>query len=80
MKDHKFHKEVMATLRSMKPEELLTKEREATEELFWLKFKLRSGQLEKSSEVKRTRRMLARIKTLARQVVATKKELEGKSS
>ncbi|MFH1262319.1 MAG: 50S ribosomal protein L29 [Pseudomonadota bacterium] len=65
MKDKQHHKQLMATLRSMKPEELAVRERDLKEELFGLVFKARSGQLEKTAEVRKTRRMIARIKTIA---------------
>lgn len=67
MKDKQHHKELMATLRTLKPEELSVRERDLREELFWLRFKAESGQLEKTSDLKKTRKMLARIQTIGKQ-------------
>ena len=67
MKDKQRHKELMSTLRTLKPEELAVQERDLREELFHLRFKAHSGQLEKNSEIGRTKRMIARIRTLETQ-------------
>ena len=67
MKDKQRHKELISTLRSLKPEELAVRERDLREELFLLRFKAQSGQLEKNSDIQRTRRMIARIRTIETQ-------------
>jgi large subunit ribosomal protein L29 len=65
MKDKQHHKEVIGNLRSLKADELDAKLREVQEELFWLGFKHRSGQLSNTADLKKKRRALARIQTLA---------------
>ena len=67
MKDKQHHKETMTTLRSFKPEELVVREKDLREELFWLRFKARGGQLEKTSEIRKTRKTIARIRTIEKQ-------------
>lgn len=54
-------------LRQMNPEDLRVKERETREEIFKLRLKLRTSQLDNASSYRRARRELARIKTLLRQ-------------
>lgn len=67
MKDKQRHKEMMSTLRSLKPEELAVRERDLREELFHLNFKAQSGQLERNSDIRRTRKTIARIRTIETQ-------------
>ena|SRR5450432_136055 len=55
-------------LRQMTSEELGRNAAELRENLFHLKLKLRTGQLEKTSEFGRVRRELARIATLQREM------------
>lgn len=64
MKDKQRRKEMMATLRTLTPEELNTRQQELQEELFFLRFKAQSGQLERNTDIRKTRRAIARIRTL----------------
>ena len=54
-------------LRQMNAGDLRLKEREAREEIFRLKLKLRTNQLDNPSNYRRARRELARILTLLQQ-------------
>jgi len=54
-------------LREMSPEDLRVKERESREEVFRLKLKLRTNQLDNPAGYRRARKELARIKTVLRQ-------------
>jgi large subunit ribosomal protein L29 len=54
-------------LRQMTAGDLRLKEREAREEIFRLKLKLRTNQLDNPSNYRRARKELARILTLLRQ-------------
>jgi large subunit ribosomal protein L29 len=54
-------------LRQMAPADLAVKEREAREEIFKLRLKLRTNQLDNPANYRKARRELARIKTLMRQ-------------
>lgn len=54
-------------LRQMNAGDLLVKEREAREEVFRLKLKLRTNQLDNPTNYRRARKELARIMTLLRQ-------------
>jgi len=56
-------------LREMSPEDLRVKERESREEVFRLKLKLRTNQLDNPAGYRRARRELARIKTVLRQKI-----------
>ena len=51
-------------LREMSPEDLRVKERETREEVFRLRLKLRTNQLDNPASYRRARRELARIKTV----------------
>ena len=55
-----------AELRDLAPDELGTKERELTDQLFRLRIQKSMGQLESSERIKNVRRDLARIKTFLR--------------
>ncbi|MGA1846804.1 50S ribosomal protein L29 [Deferribacter abyssi] len=59
-------------LRKLSIDELRKKERELKEDLFRLKFKLATGDLENTAQIRETRRDIARIKTILREY-----ELEG---
>lgn len=61
-----------AELRKMTKAELQKKEMELREELFRLKFKLSTADLEDTSKVGKVKRDIARIKTILKE-----KELEG---
>ena len=54
-------------LRQMSAADLAVKEREAREEIFKLRLKLRTNQLDNPANYRKARRELARIKTLMRQ-------------
>ena len=54
-------------LRQMSAADLKLKEREAREEIFRLKLKLRTNQLDNPSNYRRARKELARILTIVRQ-------------
>jgi len=54
-------------LRQMSAADLRVKEREAREEIFRLKLKMRTNQLDNPSNYRRARKELARIMTLLRQ-------------
>ena len=51
-------------LKALGEKELHTKAKELREELFWLKFKNKSGQLDKPSNIEKARRDLARVLTV----------------
>jgi large subunit ribosomal protein L29 len=51
-------------LKQMNPEDLRVKERETREEIFRLRLKLRTSQLDNPASYRRARRELARILTL----------------
>lgn len=57
-------------LREMSCEDLSVKEREVREEIFRLKLKLRTNQLDNPAGYRRSRKELARIKTVLRQKIA----------
>lgn len=54
----------LSDLRQMSPADLRIKEREAREEVFRLRLKLRTNQLDNHATYRRARRELARIMTL----------------
>jgi large subunit ribosomal protein L29 len=58
---------LMAPLRSLEDDELVTKLREAKEELFNLRFQAATGQLESHGRLKAVRRDIARIYTIMRE-------------
>jgi large subunit ribosomal protein L29 len=53
----------------MSPEDLTLKEREAREEVFRLRLKLRTNQLDNSAGYRKARKELARIKTVFREKI-----------
>ncbi len=57
-------------LREMSAEDLRVKERETREEVFRLKLKLRTNQLDNPAGYRRARKELARIKTISNQKIA----------
>lgn len=61
-----------AELKNMNSDELLKKERELKEELFRLKFKLATADLEDTSRISKVKKDIARVKTILRE-----KEIEG---
>ena len=52
------------TLRDKSPDELQTRERELTEQLFKLRFQRATGRMENPSKMREVRKEIARIKTL----------------
>jgi large subunit ribosomal protein L29 len=56
-----------AELRDLGAEELGTKERELTDELFRMRIQKSMGQLENPDKIRMVRRDLARVKTVLRQ-------------
>lgn len=57
-------------LRQLGANELLDKERQLLQELFNLRFQFGSGRLENPMQIRRTKRDIARVKTILRQVEA----------
>ena len=53
-----------STLRDKSPDELHTRERELTEQLFKLRFQRATGRMENPSKMREVRKEIARIKTL----------------
>jgi len=56
-----------AELRDLAPEELGSRERELTDQLFRMRIQKSMGQLENPDKVRTVRRDLARVKTMLRQ-------------
>ncbi|HEX7165868.1 MAG TPA: 50S ribosomal protein L29 [Acidimicrobiales bacterium] len=56
-----------AELRDLTDEELMSRLREAREELFTLRFQLATGQQENTARIGRTKKDVARIETILRQ-------------
>ncbi len=54
-------------LRDVDPKELEVRERELSEQVFQLRFQLRTGQAEALKRLREVRKDLARVKTLLRQ-------------
>ncbi len=54
-------------LKQMRPEDLQVKERETREELFRLRLKLRTNQLDNPTNYRKARKELAQILTIMRQ-------------
>jgi len=63
----------------MTPADLRVKEREAREEIFRLRLKLRTNQLDNHASYRRARRELARIMTLLGQKARGEKVMEKKA-
>lgn len=55
-------------LRELTEEELREKERDASQELFNLRFQKATGQLGNTSMIPKTKRILARVKTVIREL------------
>lgn len=51
-------------LKAMKDAELVEKEKELRENIFRMKFKLATGDIEDSSQIKKAKKDIARIKTI----------------
>jgi len=54
-------------IREMTVNEIENKEKKLSEDLFRLKFKLATGELEDTSKIKMTRRDIARLKTILKE-------------
>lgn len=65
MKEAKKNKEVVANLRTLSVSDLDEKSKNLEEEIFGLILKHRTGQLKTTSDIKATKRLLARVKTIA---------------
>jgi large subunit ribosomal protein L29 len=59
-------------LREMNPDELRGKERELQEQLFRLRFQKSLGQLDNALKIRETRRDIARVKTVIKQLASAK--------
>ncbi len=59
-------------LRELNTDELRGKERELQEQLFRLRFQKSLGQLDNALKIRETRRDIARVKTVIKQLAATK--------
>ena len=59
-------------LREMNTDELRGKERELQEQLFRLRFQKSLGQLDNALKIRETRRDIARVKTVIKQLAAAK--------
>lgn len=79
MSDKQHRKEVMASLRSLKAEELASQGKELTEEAFWLQWKHKSGQVENTASLRGARKKLARVRTLLREKELAQLDQEQKS-
>lgn len=54
-------------LRQMTPDELSEKAKQLTQELFNLRFQLGTGRLENPMQIRKTKRTIARVKTVLRE-------------
>jgi large subunit ribosomal protein L29 len=54
-------------IKSLNLKDLKSKAKELREELFWLKFKNKTGQMEKTSNIRDAKRNLARVLTFLKQ-------------
>lgn len=66
-------REQVRELKDMSVDGLKTKEREFSEELFWLKMKHRSGQLPNFASIAKVKKNLARVKTFLHAKLLTMK-------
>ena len=64
-------------LRQLTSPELLDKERQLVQELFNLRFQFGTGRLENPMQIRKTKRDIARIKTLLRQMKETAETAKG---
>jgi large subunit ribosomal protein L29 len=62
----------LRNLRNLTPEELEAKEKDLKKDLFTLRFQLVSGRIESPAKIQKTRREIARIKTILGQKVVEK--------
>ena len=64
-------------LRALSAQELIERERELAREVFNLRFQLATGQLSNHTAIKKAKRDIARVKTVMREINATKEEVEA---
>ena len=57
-------------LQQLEPSELVDKEKQLVQELFNLRFQFGSGRLENPMQIRKTKRDIARVKTVLQQVKA----------
>ncbi|MCC7460105.1 MAG: 50S ribosomal protein L29 [Proteobacteria bacterium] len=62
--EKKFRKEVIENFRSLKIEELKTQTQKMKEELKTLQFKMKSGQADQVSNLRRLKKNIARVETV----------------
>lgn len=67
-------------LRELTAAELAEKEQQLSQELFSLRFQLAAGRVENPMKIRKTRRDLARVKTILRQQVSTNKPTDKKQA
>ena len=67
-------------LRDLTAAELAEKEQQLSQELFSLRFQLAAGRVENPMKIRKTRRDLARVKTILRQQVSTTKPADKKQA
>ena len=67
-------------LRDLTAAELAEKELQLSQELFSLRFQLATGRVENPMKIRKTRRDLARVKTIHRQQVSANKPTDKKQA
>ncbi|MBI5776077.1 MAG: 50S ribosomal protein L29 [Nitrospirae bacterium] len=67
-------------LRDLTAAELAEKEQQLSQELFSLRFQLAAGRVENPMKIRKTRRDLARVKTILRQQVSANKPTDTKQA
>lgn len=67
-------------LRDLTAAELAEKEQQLSQELFSLRFQLATGRVENPMKIRKTRRDLARVKTILRQQVSATKPTDKKQA
>ncbi|MSQ77852.1 MAG: 50S ribosomal protein L29 [Nitrospiraceae bacterium] len=67
-------------LRDLTAAELAEKEQQLSQELFSLRFQLAAGRVENPMKIRKTRRDLARVKTILRQQVSATKPADKKQA
>lgn len=67
-------------LRDLTAAELAEKEQQLSQELFNLRFQLATGRVENPMKIRKTRRDLARVKTILRQQVSATKPTDKKQA
>lgn len=67
-------------LRDLTAAELAEKEQQLSQELFSLRFQLAAGRIENPMKIRKTRRDLARVKTILRQQVSANKPTDKKQA